>query len=110
MARKKLRANGITPGGNSSYEPFARRIIEIEAQRRALAEDIKVVYGEAKDADVLVKPIRLAVKDYFTKESVRVARAEIQEQADAIIHALGGYADTPLGAHAVAQAHQQEQA
>jgi uncharacterized protein (UPF0335 family) len=91
-------------GSNSADSIYARRIIKVEEEIRALKEDVKEIYAEAKEADVRVKPIRLAVKLYFDPEHVRVARAATQDAAEIIIHALGGYADTPLGEAAVKSA------
>ena len=107
MART-LKGGGNGPGHNSGGAeadvPFIRRIIILEAQRRELAEDIKAIYAEAKEVDIRVKPIRRAVKLYFDTEAVRLARAQVEAEAERIIHALGGYADTPLGQAAVERA------
>jgi uncharacterized protein (UPF0335 family) len=93
---------GHNSGGSGSADSiYARRIIRVEEEIRSLKEDVKEIYAEAKEADVRVKPIRLAVKLYFDPEHVRVARAATQDEAEIIIHALGGYADTPLGEAAI---------
>ena len=79
---------------------FVERIERLEEEKKALAEDIKEVYAEAKgngfDVKILRKVISLRKRD----------RAELDEEETILelyMRALGMLADTPLGEAAIAR-------
>lgn len=76
------------------------RIERLEEEKAALADDIKVVYAEAKANGFDTKTIRRVIK------LRKIDAAERQEQEsllDLYMHALGMLADTPLGEAAAAK-------
>jgi hypothetical protein len=68
---------------------------------QALREDIKEVCTEAKEAGILVMPLKLAVRRYLETETERNARLGKEEEAERIMRALGEFVNTPLGEAAV---------
>src|SRR5712672_1690582 len=103
MARTlKVSDNGIGHnGGPDPEQPYLKRAIELARQKEAIVEDEKQLYIEVKEADLRVMPIRLAVKRYLESDERRQARESNEAEAERLIRALGGYADTPLGEKAV---------
>lgn len=80
---------------------FVERIERIEEERRALGEDIKDIYAEAKSAGFDVKVMRRVIRER------KLDQAELEEQEallDLYRRALGQLVDTPLGVSAVADA------
>jgi hypothetical protein len=100
MARN-LKSNG--PGHNigAAEKPYFDRLVAIETHIRALREDRKVIKTEAREADVKVGPLDLAVKLYLESDEARVAREEKEAEAERILRALGEFVHTPLGEAAV---------
>lgn len=89
-------------GANTpAEEPFIVRLAAIEDQIQALREDKKEIKIEIRAVNLRVQPIMLAVKRYRETEEQRLAREEIESEAERILRALGLYADTPLGQAAV---------
>lgn len=76
------------------------RIEALESERKALAEDIKDIYKEAKSAGYDVPALRALIKH-------RAEDAAKREEREAILAtylaALGQLSDTPLGRAAVEQ-------
>jgi len=78
----------MTIGSNTAAElkRLVERIENLEEQKRAIADDIKEVYGEAKstgfDTKVLRKVIALRKVD-------PAARRELNDLIDTYMHALG---------------------
>jgi len=80
---------------------FIERIEKLEEEKRALAEDIKDIYAEAKgtgfDAKIIRKIVALRRMD-------RDKRREEQEMLDIYMGALGMLSDLPLGQAAIKKA------
>jgi uncharacterized protein (UPF0335 family) len=77
---------------------FVERIERMEEEKRAIADDIKGVYAEAKgngfDAKIIRKVVALRRMD-------RDKRIEEETVLDVYLSALGDYVTTPLGRAAV---------
>jgi hypothetical protein len=104
MARN-LNSNG--PGHNSGStpeKPFFDRLVALYRSMEALREDIKEVCIEAKEADLLVQPLKLAVRRHLETDKERNARVGKEEEAERILRALGEFVNTPLGEAAVQSA------
>lgn len=110
MARNlKGKSNG--PGHNSGVapeKPFFDRLVALYKHMEELREDIKVVCTEAKEADLLVMPLKLAVRRYLETEKERNAELGKEEEAERILRALGEFVNTPLGEAAVQAAQHAE--
>ena len=92
-----------TKGGNlfmkvgaSSNEVHVmkKRIKQLEAEKKNLAEDVKDIYREAKSAGFDAPTIRLIIKRRAEDEAKREEREALLET---YLAALGQLADTPLG-------------
>lgn len=70
------------------------RIERLEEERKALAEDVKDIYREAKSAGFDAPTIRLIIKHRAEDEAKRAEREALLET---YLAALGQLADTPLG-------------
>lgn len=70
------------------------RIERLEEERKALGEDVKDIYKEAKSAGFDAPTIRLLVKRRAEDEAKRAEREALLET---YLAALGQLADTPLG-------------
>ena len=79
---------------NSELQRFIDRIEGLEADKRAIVEDIREVYAEAKDAGYTPKVIREIVRER-RQDQKKLARHK--ELLDAYRAELGMLADTPLG-------------
>jgi len=81
---------------------FLARLIRLEEEKRANAEDRKELGAEMKSANLLkeeIAGIKLAVKRHFEEPEKRRFRESVEEFAEA----LGEFRDTPLGGAAVAR-------
>ena len=102
MARTlKGKDNGSNRSSGAPEKPFFDRLVALYKDMEALREDIKVVCVEAREADIRIMPLKLAVKRHLETEKERNARLEKEEEAERILRALGEFADTPLGQAAV---------
>lgn len=98
----KGKGNSGRGGANTPpEEPFIVRLAAIEDQIQALREDKKEIKIEIRAVNLRVQPITLAVKRYRESEEQRLARLEVETEAERILRAMGHYADTPLGQAAV---------
>lgn len=70
------------------------RIERLEEERKALSEDVKDIYKEAKSAGFDAPTIRLIIKHRAEDEAKRAEREALLET---YLAALGQLADTPLG-------------
>jgi cell division septum initiation protein DivIVA len=104
MARN-LKSNwpGHNTGGTPE-KPFFDRLVALRRSMEELREDIKEVKTEAKEADVRIGPLELAVKRYLETEKERNARLGKEEEAERILRAITQLAGTPLGLAAVESA------
>lgn len=91
-----------TPGHNgvdaSQLRSFIERVEKLEEEKRAIADDIKDVYAEAKGVGFDAKQIRKIVA---MRRIDADKRAEEQAILDLYMSALGMLADTPLGQAAI---------
>jgi hypothetical protein len=99
-----LTSNGTGHNSGTPEKPFFDRLVALHKNMEALREDIKQVCLEAKEADLLVMPLKLAVKRYLETELERSARLAKEEEAERILRALGEFVNTPLGEAAVQSA------
>jgi uncharacterized protein (UPF0335 family) len=77
---------------------FIERIEKLEEEKRAIAEDIREVYSEAKGTGFDAKVIRAIVA---RRKQDKAKREEFEEILDLYLSALGELSDTPLGVAAV---------
>lgn len=79
---------------DAKLHSFIERIERLEEEKKALAEDLKEVYAEAKAQGYDVKTMRQIVR-------LRKMDADDRAEAEALLetykNALGMLADTPLG-------------
>jgi hypothetical protein len=102
-------AKNLSPNGHGRNEPapekpYFHRLVNLYKEMEALREDIKVVCTEAREADIRIMPLKLAVKRHLETEKERNARLEKEEEAERILRALGAFVNTPLGQAAVEEA------
>lgn len=83
---------------NNQLKAFVERIERLEEEKKALADDIKEVYGEAKgsgfDTKIIRKIVALRKKD-------DAERREEEALLETYMEALGMLATTPLGRAAI---------
>jgi uncharacterized protein (UPF0335 family) len=84
-----------------ALERYVSRIENLHNERKSLNEDIKEVYGEAKDAGFDTTILREIVRERQMEEPARHSRYAL---LDSYRRALGMLADTPLGEAAMRQA------
>jgi uncharacterized protein (UPF0335 family) len=77
---------------------IVERIERLEEEKKALADDIRDVYSEAKANGYDVKALRHIVK---LRKQDTAERQEFEAIVDTYMHALGMLADTPLGQAAI---------
>ena len=80
---------------------FVERIERLEEEKKALADDIKDVYAEAKGNGFNVKVIRKVIS---IRKQDRDKRLEEQQLISIYMRALGMLGDLPLGQAALARA------
>ncbi len=91
VERAELMAGGV---GADRLRSIVDRIERLESERKALGEDVKDIYQEAKSAGFDVKALRQLIRE--RKQDA----AEVEERETLIEiykRALGMLADTPLG-------------
>lgn len=79
---------------NAQLRSIVERIERLEAEKSAIAADVKDVYTEAKGNGYDVKALRTIIK--MRKEDAQ-ERAEMETIIEVYMNALGMLADTPLG-------------
>lgn len=79
---------------------FIEQIEHLEEEKKAIAEDIKDKFAEAKATGFDVKVMREVLK---LRKKSKDDRDEEQAILDTYLHALGMLADTPLGQAAMAR-------
>jgi uncharacterized protein (UPF0335 family) len=89
----------MTDIGHNSVEggqlrAFIDRIEKLEEEKKAIADDIKDVYAEAKGSGYDVKIMRKIVA---MRKQDAARRREEEEILELYMNALGMLADTPLG-------------
>jgi len=90
-------------GGNAKEQlkAIVERIERLEEEKKALGDDIRDVYAEAKGNGYDVKALRSIVK---IRKQDAAERAEQEAILETYMAALGMLADTPLGKAAVERA------
>lgn len=81
---------------------FVDRLVELDDQVDELKEDMGVVIEEAKQAGYAPRALRHLVKEIRTDEEGRAKIEGHEMTVAAYRHALGVFADTPLGKFAAA--------
>ena len=94
----KIGDNGVNGG---QLRAFIERIERLTDEKKALADDIRDVFAEAKGNGFDAKIIRKVVS--MRRIDADKRRAE-QEMIDLYLEALGMLADTPLGQAAISAA------
>lgn len=85
---------------NQIIRSYIERVERLEEDRRAILEDIREVYAEAKGNGFDTKTMREVVK---LRRLSAADRAERQALLDMYMQALGMLADTPLGQAALSK-------
>ncbi|MTW19377.1 DUF2312 domain-containing protein [Rhodoplanes serenus] len=80
---------------------LVERIERLEEEKKALADDIKDVFAEAKGKGYDVKALRAVIR---LRKQDKDERAEHEAIVETYMHALGMLADTPLGRAAIERA------
>ncbi len=104
MARSLSASDGHNSGGmidGESLRRFVSRAMSLLEERDGINEDLKEVYAEAKEAGFVTQQLRQIVREQRMEPLTLEAHLE---SMDALRHALGGLADTPLGEAAVSAA------
>ncbi len=70
---------------------FVKRVQKLEEEKKAIADDIKEIYAEAKRAGYCPKTLRKAVRLLAMDEQKR------REETEMLDLYLGALSDTPLG-------------
>jgi uncharacterized protein (UPF0335 family) len=90
-----------TKFAKDQLKSIIERIERLEEEKKAIADDIRDVYAEAKGNGYDVKALRTIVR---LRKQDPAARAEQETILETYMHALGMLADTPLGQAALARA------
>lgn len=85
---------------NNQVKAFVERIERLEQEKKALADDIRDVYAEAKGQGFDVKAMRAVVR--MRKQDAK-ERAEHEAIVETYMSALGMLADTELGRAAISR-------
>lgn len=83
---------------HGQLKSFIERIERLEEEKKAISEDIKEVFSEAKSMGFDVKALRGVLK--FRKQEPH-KREEEEAVLNTYLAALGHLADTPLGDFAI---------
>lgn len=73
------------------------RIVRREEEKKAVADDIKGIYAEAKSLGFDVKALRIVVKREMEDAAQKAKRRETEELAELYLANLGMLDGTPLG-------------
>jgi uncharacterized protein (UPF0335 family) len=90
--------------GNNSQQQLqsiVERVERLEEDKKAIADDIKDIYAEAKGNGFDCKALREIVR---IRKQDADKRAEHEAIVETYMHALGMLADLPLGAAAIERA------
>lgn len=90
---------------STQIKAIVERIERLEEDKKALADDIRDVYAEAKGAGFDVKALRSIVR---MRKQDSCERAAQQAVVDSYMLALGMLATTPLGQAAIKRAREDE--
>ena len=102
MAKKSEPNSDTQPAGQNfakaHIKAFVERVERLEEEKKAIADDIRDVYAEAKGNGFDVKALRTIVRLRKQDTAERLEREAIIET---YMHALGMLADLPLGQAAI---------
>lgn len=90
--------SGILGVNGGHLRSFIERLERLEEDKKAVGEDIKQVYAEAKSIGFETKIIRHLIRERKIDEQKRRERDDL---IDIYKNALGMLADTPLGESAI---------
>lgn len=93
--------NSTIPVAKDQLKAMVERIERLTEEKKAISDDIRDVYAEAKGTGFDVKALRQVIK---MRTWDRAKLAEHEAIVDAYRHALGMLADTPLGQAAIERA------
>jgi uncharacterized protein (UPF0335 family) len=79
---------------NERLKQFIQRIERLEEEKKALSDDIKEIYSEAKSAGYDTKIMRQVVK---IRKMDKADRQEQESLLDVYLAAVGDFVSTPLG-------------
>jgi uncharacterized protein (UPF0335 family) len=94
-------ASGAGLASRDQLRSLVERIERLEEEKKALADDIKDVFAEAKGNGYDVKALRAVIR---LRKQDKDERAEHGAIVETYMHALGMLADTPLGRAAIERA------
>lgn len=88
----------LPDSSQNQLRQFVEQIERLEQDKKALSDDIRDKYLEAKAVGFDVKALRTIVR---MRKKSKTEREEEESILDVYLHALGMLADTPLGVAAV---------
>lgn len=80
---------------------IVERVEHLEEEKKALADDVKEIYAEAKGNGFNTKTLRQLIR---LRRQDKADREEQEALLEIYMHALGMLADTPLGEAAIQRA------
>lgn len=89
---------------NNQLKSIIERIVRLEEDKKAIADDIKDVYAEAKGNGFDIAALRVLVKEQMEDAAKRSKRETLESILEAYRAALGPLADSPLGQAALERA------
>ena len=94
-------SEAATKFAKDQLKSIIERIERLEEEKKAIADDIRDIYAEAKGNGYDVTALRTIVR---MRKQDAATRAERETILETYMHALGMLADTPLGQAAIARA------
>jgi uncharacterized protein (UPF0335 family) len=91
------------PGANDNLEHFAKRLEELELEKREIAEEIKETLQRAEDQGHHKKALRAVVKIRMMTPEQRLEANATELARDQMMERLGMLSDLPLGEAALAR-------
>ena len=91
----------LVKSAKDNLKAFVERIERLEEEKKAIADDIRDVFAEAKSARFDVRAMRAIIR---LRKQDATERAEHEAIVETYMHALGMLADTPLGKAAIERA------
>ena len=82
---------------------FVERIERMEEEKKAIADDIREIYAEAKGNGFDIKVLRRVIRE---RGQDKAEREDFEAVLDLYRQALGMYVDTPLGRAALEDAEE----
>jgi len=95
--KKKAGQTPNAPTSREKLKSFVERIANLETEKKSISEDIKDIYGEAKNDGFDPKALRKIVKEFMQTQTQRAADRETEALVDIYRANLGMLDGTPLG-------------